>query len=88
VVAAEAKKARDQVAREFDAIKQQLSESEQLLRAREAKLAEAQQAQAEALRKQRELDEKNVKSKSPSRSACRQARLCSSRRHAKMRQMS
>jgi hypothetical protein len=58
VVAAEAKKARDQVANEFDAIKQQLSESEQLLRARDAKLAEAQQAQAEALRKQRELDEK------------------------------
>jgi hypothetical protein len=58
VIAAEAKKARDQVANEFDAIKQQLSESEQLLRAREAKLVEAQQAQAEALRKQRELDEK------------------------------
>ena len=32
--------------------------NEQLLRARDAKLAEAQQAQAEALRKQRELDEK------------------------------
>jgi hypothetical protein len=58
VIAAEAKKARDQVANEFDAIKQQLSESEQLLRARDVKLAEAQQAQAEALRKQRELDEK------------------------------
>jgi hypothetical protein len=58
VIAAEAKKARDQVANEFDAVRQQLSESEQLLRARDAKLAEAQQAQAEALRKQRELDEK------------------------------
>jgi hypothetical protein len=58
VVATEAKKARDQVASEFDAIKQQLSESEQLLRARDAKLVEAQQAQAEVLRKQRELDEK------------------------------
>jgi hypothetical protein len=57
VIAAEAKKARDQVANEFDAIKQQLSESEQLLRARDAKLVKA-QAQAEALRKQRELDEK------------------------------
>jgi hypothetical protein len=58
VIAAEAKKARDQVANEFDAIKQQLSESEQLLKARNIKLAEAQQAQADAMRKQRELDEK------------------------------
>lgn len=58
VVAAEAKKAREQVADDLSAIKQRLAESEQLLEARNAKLAEAQQAQAEALRKQRELDEK------------------------------
>lgn len=58
VVAAEAKKAREQVAGDLAAMKQRLAESEQLLEARNAKLAEAQQAQAEALRKQRELDEK------------------------------
>ena len=56
--AREAKKARDQVADDLNAMKQRLLESEQLLEARNAKLAEAQQAQAEALRKQRELDEK------------------------------
>jgi recombination DNA repair RAD52 pathway protein len=39
-------------------MRQRLEESEQLLEARNVKLAEAQQAQAEALRKQRELDEK------------------------------
>ncbi|MEY9161646.1 DUF2130 domain-containing protein [Bradyrhizobium japonicum] len=58
IVEAEAKKAREQVADDLNAIKQRLTESEQLLEARNAKLAEAQQAQAEALRKQRELDEK------------------------------
>jgi hypothetical protein len=58
VIATEAKKAREQVAGDLDAMKQRLAESEQLLEARNAKLAEAQQAQAEALRKQRELDEK------------------------------
>ena len=55
---AEAKKAREQVAADLDAVKQRLAENEQLLETRNAKLAEAQQAQAEALRKQRELDEK------------------------------
>ena len=55
---AEAKKAREQVAADVDAMKQRLAENEQLLETRNAKLAEAQQAQAEALRKQRELDEK------------------------------
>jgi hypothetical protein len=54
----EAKKAREQVAADVDAMKQRLTENEQLLETRNAKLAEAQQAQAEALRKQRELDEK------------------------------
>jgi hypothetical protein len=55
---AEAKKAREQVAADVNAMKQRLVENEQLLETRNAKLAEAQQAQAEALRKQRELDEK------------------------------
>ncbi|UPJ74102.1 DUF2130 domain-containing protein [Bradyrhizobium sp. 187] len=58
VVVAEAKKAREQVADDLIAIKQRLAESEQLLEARNIKLAEAQLAQVEALRKQRELDEK------------------------------
>jgi hypothetical protein len=39
-------------------LRQQLTEDEQLLKARDGKLAEAQQAQAEAIRKQRELDER------------------------------
>ena len=58
VVAAEAKKAREQVADDLNVMRQRLAESEQLLEIRNGKLAEAQQAQAEALRKQRELDER------------------------------
>lgn len=58
LVAAEAKKARELVADDLNAMTQRLTESQQLLEARSAKLAEAQLAQAEALRKQRELDEK------------------------------
>lgn len=58
VVATEAKRAREQMASEFEAVKQQLAESERLLETRNVKLAEAQQAQAETLRKQRELDER------------------------------
>jgi hypothetical protein len=58
VAAAEAKKARAQVAEDLAAMKQQLAENERLLEVRNAKLAEAQRAQAETLRKQRELDEK------------------------------
>ena len=58
IIAAEARKARQLVASDLDAVTQRLAESEQLLEARSAKLAEAQQAQADALRKQRELDEK------------------------------
>ncbi|MCK1364084.1 DUF2130 domain-containing protein [Bradyrhizobium sp. 62] len=58
VVTTEAKKAREQVAGDLAAIRQQLAENEQLLKVRETKLAEAQQAQAEALRKQREFEEK------------------------------
>ena len=58
VIATEARKAREQVAGDLDTMRERLAENEQLLEARNAKLAEAQQAQAEALRKQRELDEK------------------------------
>jgi hypothetical protein len=58
VMATEAKKAREQVAGDLAAIRQQLAENEQLLKVRETKLAEAQQAQAGALRKQREFEEK------------------------------
>jgi hypothetical protein len=58
VIVAESRKAREQVANDLSAIKQQLAESQQLLEVRNLKLAEAQQAQADALRKQRELDEK------------------------------
>jgi hypothetical protein len=49
---------RELVASDLNAIQQRLAESEQLLEARNAKLAEAQQAQAHALRRQREFDEK------------------------------
>ncbi len=59
VIATEARKAREQVAGDLDAMRQRLAESEQLLEARNAKLAEAQKTQAEALRKQRELEEKS-----------------------------
>jgi hypothetical protein len=58
IATAEAKKAREQVAGDLAAVRQQLAENEQLLRVREAKLAEAQQVQADALRKQREFEEK------------------------------
>jgi hypothetical protein len=58
VVATEAKKAREQVAGDLAAVRQKLAENEELLKVREAKLAEAQQAQADALRKQREFEEK------------------------------
>jgi hypothetical protein len=58
VIATESRKAREQVANDLSAMKQQLAESQQLLEVRNHKLAEAQQAQADALRKQRELDEK------------------------------
>jgi hypothetical protein len=58
VAATEAKRAREQVAGDLAAVRQQLVENEKLLKVREAKLAEAQQVQAEALRKQREFEEK------------------------------
>jgi hypothetical protein len=58
VAATEAKKAREEVAGDLAAVRQQLAENEQLLKVREAKLAKAQHVQAEALRKQREFEEK------------------------------
>ncbi|MGY4568132.1 MULTISPECIES: DUF2130 domain-containing protein [Bradyrhizobium] len=57
LVAAEAKKAKDAAAAELLARTNELAELRQMLEANNAKLAEAQQVQAELLRKQRALDE-------------------------------
>jgi hypothetical protein len=57
IVAAEAKKAQAAAASEFDAINKQLAETKQTLTENNKKLAEAQQAQADVLRKQRSLDD-------------------------------
>ncbi|WP_271566096.1 DUF2130 domain-containing protein, partial [Bradyrhizobium sp. CCBAU 11386] len=57
IVAAEAKKAREAAAAELQAKETEASELRQSLAANNAKLAEAQQAQAELMRKQRALDE-------------------------------
>jgi DNA repair exonuclease SbcCD ATPase subunit len=57
ISAAEAKKAKEIVGAELQASKAQLAEAKELLEQNNAKLAEAQQAQADLLRKQRELDE-------------------------------
>lgn len=57
LVAAEAKKAKDAAAAELQARTNELAELRQMLEVNNAKLAEAQQAQAELLRKQRALDE-------------------------------
>ncbi len=57
LVAAEAKKAREAAAAELHAKEAEASELRQNLAANNAKLAEAQQAQAELMRKQRILDE-------------------------------
>ncbi|MET4260945.1 hypothetical protein ABIC09_005910 [Bradyrhizobium sp. S3.12.5] len=57
LVAAEAKKAREAAAAELHAKEAEASELRQSLLANNAKLAEAQQAQAELMRKQRALDE-------------------------------
>jgi hypothetical protein len=57
LVAAEAKKAREVAAAEIQARTNEASELRQLLEANNAKLAEAQQAQAELIRKQRALDD-------------------------------
>lgn len=57
IVAAEAKKARETAAAELEAKEAEATELRQSLQANNAKLAEAQQAQAELMRKQRALDE-------------------------------
>jgi hypothetical protein len=57
IAEAEAKKARSAVADELGRRDQQLSELQQTLTSNNAKLVEAQQAQTEMLRKQRELDD-------------------------------
>lgn len=57
LVAAEGKKARDAAAADLAAKTQQAAELQALLDTNNAKLAEAQQQQAELLRKQRQLDE-------------------------------
>jgi len=57
LVATEAKKARDAAGAELEARTNEAAELRQALEANNAKLAEAQQAQAELIRKQRALDE-------------------------------
>ncbi|MGE3772869.1 MAG: DUF2130 domain-containing protein, partial [Gammaproteobacteria bacterium] len=57
LVAEEARKAKLAAAAELDARAHELAELKELLQSRDAKLAEAQQAQATLLRKQRELDD-------------------------------
>lgn len=53
----ESRKAKLAVATELEAKSQELQDLNQILKSREAKLAEAQQAQAELIKKQRELDD-------------------------------
>ncbi len=57
VAAEEAKKARAASANELDAKARELLELQDVLKVRDAKLAEAQKAQAELIKKQRELDD-------------------------------
>lgn len=57
IVASEAKKAREAAAAEVQARTSEAAELRQMLEANNAKLAEAQQAQAELIRKQRALDD-------------------------------
>jgi hypothetical protein len=57
IAAAEAQKAKRLVAIDVDAKVKEIAELNQVLRQRDAKLAEAQQAQADLIRKQRELDD-------------------------------
>jgi hypothetical protein len=57
VAAEEAKKAKAASANELDAKARELAELQDVLKARDAKLAEAQKAQAELIKKQRELDD-------------------------------
>jgi hypothetical protein len=57
VIAEESRKAKLASAAELTAKAREVNELQEVLRAREAKLAEAQQAQAELIKKQRELDD-------------------------------
>lgn len=57
VVAEEAKKARLAAATELEAKTRELVELQEVLKSRDAKLSEAQKAQAELIKKQRELDD-------------------------------
>lgn len=57
VIAEEAKKAKMASAAEMDAKVRELGELQEVLKARDEKLAEAQKAQAELIKKQRELDD-------------------------------
>ncbi len=57
VMAEEAKKAKHASAAELDAKVRELTELQEVLKARDEKLAEAQKAQAELIKKQRELDD-------------------------------
>src|SRR3972149_4875929 len=57
IVADEARKARLSLATEMEQKAREVTELQDVLKQREAKLAEAQQAQADLLRKQRELDD-------------------------------
>lgn len=57
VIEEEAKKAKQAAANELDSKARELAELQEVLKVRDAKLAEAQQAQAELIKKQRELDD-------------------------------
>src|SRR5262249_22362035 len=57
IVAEEAKKARLLLGGDLEAKSKELTDLQEVLQQRDAKLAEAQQAQAELIRKQRELDD-------------------------------
>ncbi|WP_374089499.1 DUF2130 domain-containing protein [Methylomicrobium lacus] len=57
VVEEESRKARQAAAQELEGKSRELAELQELLKGRDAKLAEAQQAQADMLKKQRELDD-------------------------------
>ena len=57
VVAEESKKAKQAAATELEGKARELAELQEVLKSRDAKLAEAQKAQAELIKKQRELDD-------------------------------
>ena len=57
VVAEESKKAKQAAATELEGKARELAELQEVLKSRDAKLAEAQRAQAELIKKQRELDD-------------------------------